>query len=70
MREDGMEVENGRQKNTFDPIFIIGIVGKCNLDVLKKIKDFFAGLEGFETIYIKTTKGKKLWIKESDGTED
>ena len=54
-----------RNRSTeFDPIFTIGIVGKCKLDTLQEVKDFFEMLEGFEIIYIKTTKGKRLWIQE------
>lgn len=61
---DKMEEEN--RKYSFDPIFTIGIVGRCKIDTLQEVKDFFEMLEGFETIYIKTTKGTKLWIKEGD----
>ena len=56
-----MEIDNG--KESFDPIFTIGIVGKCKLETLQEVKDFFQMLDGFNTIYIKTTKGK-LWIQE------
>ena len=59
-----MEERNGNV--SFDPIFVIGIVGRCKLNILQDVKDFFDELEGFETIYVKTTKGKKLYIMESD----
>ena len=59
-------MENGNRTVSFDPIFTIGIVGKCKLGTLQEVKDFFEMLEGFETIYVKTTKGKKLWIQEED----
>ena len=59
-----MEVDNGNV--SFDPVFITGIVGRCNLGTLKEVKDFFEMLEGFEIIYMKTTKGKKLWIHEEE----
>ena len=62
-----MEVED--EKNSFDPIFTVGLVGKCKIETLQEIKSFFSTLEGFETIYIKTTKGKKLWIQEDDNNE-
>ena len=58
-----MEIDN--RKVSFDPIFTIGIVGKGKLDTLQEVKDFFAMLDGFNTIYVKTTKGK-LWIQEGD----
>ena len=48
-----------------DPIFTIAIVGKCKLSTMQKVKDFFDTLEGFDTVYLRTTKGK-LWIKEGD----
>ena len=57
-------MENGNRNLEFDPIFTIGIVGKCKLDTLQEVKDFFEMLEGFELIYIKTTKGRRLWIQE------
>jgi hypothetical protein len=57
-----MEDRNGRIE--FDPIFTIGIIGKCKIETIQDIKDFFSTLEGFETIFVKTTKGKKLWIQE------
>ena len=56
-------MENGNV--SFDPIFTIGIVGRCKIETLKEVKDFFAMLDDFETIYVKTTKGK-LWIQEGD----
>lgn len=59
-------MEGGNGKIEFDPIFTIGIVGKCRIRTLQEIKDFFEVLEGFETIYIKTTKGRRLWIKEEE----
>jgi hypothetical protein len=55
---------NGRIE--FDPIFTIGIIGKCKIEKIQDIKDFFSTLEGFETIFVKTTKGKKLWITEEE----
>ena len=48
-----MEDRNGRIE--FDPIFTIGIIGKCKIETIQEIKDFFSKLEEFETIYIKTT---------------
>jgi hypothetical protein len=57
-----MEYRN--DKIEFNPIFTFGIVGRCRLDTLREIKDFFERLEDFETIYVKTTKSKKLFIKE------
>ena len=55
--DDGNRIE-------FDPIFTIGIVGKAKMNTLQEVKTFFEMLEGFETIYIKTTKGNRLWIQE------
>jgi hypothetical protein len=57
-------MEYGNDRIEFNPIFTFGIVGRCRLDTLKEIKDFFEMLEEFETIYVKTTKSKKLFIKE------
>ena len=59
-----MEERNGN--SVFDPIFVIGIVGRCKIDTMQEVKHFFDELDGFETIYVKTTKGKKLYIMESD----
>ena len=58
-----MEDRNGTVN--FDPIFTIGIVGRCKLETLQEVKDFFELLDGFDTVYVKTTKGK-LWIQEGD----
>ena len=59
-------MENRNRTGGFDPIFTIGIVGRCKIETIQEIKAFFEMLDGFETIYIKTTKGKKLWIQEED----
>ncbi len=56
--------ENNRT-NGFNPNLSIGIVGYGSLDALKEIQDFFRTLEGFTTVYIKTSNGK-LWIKEGN----
>jgi len=57
-------MDTGNRNMEFDPIFTIGIVGKCKLDTLQEVKHFFESLEEFEIIYIKTTKGRRLWIQE------
>ena len=59
-----MEERNGNIN--FDPVFVIGIVGRCKIDTIQEVKTFFDELDGFETIYVKTTKGKKLYIMESE----
>ena len=63
-----MEDKIRKERDIFDPPVTIGIVGHCRMGTLQEIKRFFQELEGFDTVYLKTTSGK-LWIKEGDSND-
>jgi len=64
-----MENVKTNRNSNFDPIFTFGIVGRCRIETLQQIKESSQSLKDFETIYVKTTKGKRLWIKEEENNE-
>ena len=60
-----MEGEIRQEKNGFDVIVTIGIVGHCPLERLQELKRTLEAISDFDLVFFKTSSGK-LWIKEGD----
>ena len=61
--------ENSRKnKNIFNPVLSVGIVGHCSIEELPELKHLLESLDSFDLVFFKTASGK-LWIKEGDSNE-
>jgi len=62
-----MEDRNGRIE--FDPIFTIGIIGKCKIETIQDIKDFFQLLKALKQFILRQPKAKNSGFRRMVNTK-